>query len=89
MTQVDADAQRKILNRLNRARGQLNAVIAAVERGDDCKAVVTQLSAVGAALDRAGFQIIATAMRDCVVDPDENGAAPDFAELEKLFLSLA
>ncbi|MCX6501321.1 MAG: metal-sensitive transcriptional regulator [Microbacterium sp.] len=93
MAQVDASAQRKILNRLNRARGQLNAVIAAVERGDDCTAVVTQLSAVGSALDRAGFQIIATAMKDCLVDSrGETDVAIErltLPDLEKLFLSLA
>lgn len=68
MTAPDQDAQRRILNRLKRARGQLDGVIAAVERGGSCREVVTQLSAVSSALDRAGFAIIATAMKDCVAD---------------------
>ncbi|MEZ3159973.1 metal-sensitive transcriptional regulator [Microbacterium sp. BWT-B31] len=91
MTTVDVQTQRKILNRLRRAQGQLTAVIAAVERGNDCRTVVTQLSAVSAALDKAGFQIIATAMKDCLVESaDEAGdGAVSLAELEKLFLSLA
>ena len=58
-----SDAQRRIANRLKRARGQLNAVIDAVESGADCRTVVTQLSAVSSALDKAGFAIISTAMR--------------------------
>ena len=85
-----AEAQRKILNRLRRAQGQLAAVIGAVERGGSCREVVTQLSAVTSALDRAGFAIISSAMRDCLADPESaeaNGLSPD--ELEKLFLSLA
>jgi DNA-binding FrmR family transcriptional regulator len=88
----DPDIQRKIVNRLRRARGQLDAVIAAVEGGGSCRDVVTQLAAVSSALDRAGFAIISTAMRDCLTDPDQ--AARDHKgltteELEKLFLMLA
>lgn len=57
MSTSDPDAQRRILNRLRRARGQLNAVIDAVEGGGSCREVVTQLAAVSSALDRAGFAI--------------------------------
>ena len=38
------EARRRIANRLKRARGQLNAVIDAVESGADCRTVVTQLA---------------------------------------------
>ena len=86
MTTANLDAQRRILNRLRRARGQLDAVIAAVEAGGSCRDVVTQLAAVSSALDRAGFTIISTAMKDCVADPD---APLTTEELEKLFLTLA
>lgn len=85
-------ARRRILNRLRRAQGQLAAVIAAVEDDRSCREVVTQLSAVTSALDRAGFAIVSTAMRDCVADPDATAADGErltVAELEKLFLSLA
>ncbi|MEZ4595392.1 MAG: metal-sensitive transcriptional regulator [Chloroflexota bacterium] len=78
------------MHRLRRAQGQLAAVIAAVEAGGSCRDVVTQLAAVSSALDRAGFAIIATAMRDCVAEPDAQRAdqlTP--AELERLFLMLA
>ncbi|WP_425955419.1 metal-sensitive transcriptional regulator [Xylanimonas sp. McL0601] len=89
---TDAQAQKKIVNRLRRARGQLDAVIAAVENGGSCRDVVTQLAAVSSALDRAGFAIVSTAMRDCLTDPvgtaeAENGLTQE--ELEKLFLMLA
>ena len=86
MTTADLDAQRRILNRLRRARGQLDAVIAAVEAGGSCRDVVTQLAAVSSALDRAGFTIISTAMKDCVADPD---GPLTTEELGKLFLTLA
>lgn len=84
----DADAQRKIANRLRRAHGQLAAVITAVENGNDCRDVVQQLAAVSKALDRAGFLVISTALKECLSDPDAEGVTrPD--ELERLFLSLA
>lgn len=80
------------LNRLRRAHGQLGAVIGMIEQGRSCKDVVTQLAAVSRALDRAGFKIIASGLRNCLDNPDEQaeGAAPlTIDELEKLFLSLA
>ncbi|MBD7956411.1 metal-sensitive transcriptional regulator [Microbacterium sp. Sa4CUA7] len=84
----DPDAQRKIANRLRRAHGQLAAVIAAVESDAACRDVVQQLSAVSKALDRAGFLVISTALKECLADPQaEGGSNPE--ELEKLFLSLA
>lgn len=86
------DAQRRILNRLKRARGQLNAVIDAVESGGDCRTVVTQLSAVSSALDKAGFAIISNAMRECITDPGAGDDADNrmtVEELEKLFLTLS
>lgn len=84
----DPEAVRKIANRLRRAHGQLAAVIGAVESGEDCRSVVQQLSAVTKALDRAGFLVISTALRECLTDPGAEGA-PNPEELEKLFLSLA
>ena len=88
-----SDAQRRIANRLKRARGQLNAVIDAVESGGDCRTVVTQLAAVSSALDKAGFAIISSAMRECLTD--DAAVASDvedrltMEELEKLFLTLS
>ncbi len=86
MMGTDED-RRRIANRLRRAQGQLAGVIAAMEDGADCRTVVTQLAAVSSALDRAGFAIVSTAMRDCVRDGDD--AELTVEELEKLFLSLA
>ena len=91
MTVNDPDVQRKIVHRLRRARGQLDAVIAAVEQEKPCRDVVTQLAAVSSALDRAGFAIVSTAMRECLADPEtaeaEGGVTTE--ELEKLFMMLA
>ena len=91
MRNADPQTRRRIVNRLRRARGQLDGVINAVEDGDSCRDVVTQLSAVCKALDRAGFAIVSTAMQECLTDPEraaeEDGISTE--ELEKLFLTLS
>ena len=75
------------MNRLRRAQGQLAAVITAVENDADCREVAQQLAAVSKALDRAGFLVISTALKDCLANPDAEDI-PQPEELEKLFLSL-
>ena len=84
---LDPEINRDVLTRLKRARGQLDGVIAMIEDSRSCTDVVTQLAAVSKALDRAGFKIVATGLKQCLTDGD---AAPMTSEeLEKLFLSLA
>ena len=86
--ELDPDEMRKVINRLRRAQGQLAGVLRMLEAGRDCEDIVTQLSAVSRALDRAGFAIIATGMRQCVIESDGNETL-HVQKLEKLFLSLA
>lgn len=86
----DPAAKRKIANRLKRAQGQLAAVIGAVESDAHCRDVVQQLAAVSKALDRAGFLVISSSLKECLANPDAEGTgAPGPDELEKLFLTLA
>ncbi|MDM8083737.1 metal-sensitive transcriptional regulator [Cellulomonas cellasea] len=87
--ELDRDEMAKVSNRLKRAQGQLNAVVRMLDEGRDCEDVVTQLSAVSRALDRAGFAIIASGMRQCMTKSDEGEQTLDVQKLEKLFLSLA
>lgn len=86
--ELDPGEMGKVVNRLKRAQGQLAAVVRMLEEGQDCEPVVTQLSAVSKALDRAGFAIIASGMKQCLSDPDNEGSL-DVDKLQKLFLSLA
>lgn len=85
--QVDEQATGQVLNRLRRAQGQLAGVIAMIENGRDCADVVTQLAAVSRALDRAGFKIVASGLRQCLAD--DGDALMTEEQMEKLFLSLA
>lgn len=85
----DEEAIGAVLNRLRRAQGQLAGVISMIEQGRDCKDVVTQLAAVSRALDRAGFKIVATGLRECIVEGPDGKQEMSVDELEKLFLALA
>ena len=85
--QIDEEVTGPVLNRLRRAQGQLAGVIAMIESGRDCQDVVVQLAAVSRALDRAGFKIVASGMRQCMTA----GADAEMTQeqMEKLFLTLA
>ena len=84
---IDDQAAGPVLTRLRRAQGQLAGVIAMIENGRDCADVVTQLAAVSRALDRAGFKIVASGMRQCLTGDGDSPMTE--AQMEKLFLSLA
>ena len=86
--ELDPAEMTATINRLKRAQGQLAGVLRMLEEGRECGDVVTQLSAVSRALDKAGFAIIATGLRQCMTDPTDQTPL-DVAKLEKLFLSLA
>ena len=80
----------EVLHRLRRAQGQLAGVIAMIEQGRDCRDIVIQLAAASKALDRAGFKMVATGLRECATGADSGDKNPlTEAELEKLFLALA
>jgi len=85
---MDEQAVKEIVNRLRRARGQIDGVIAMIESGRSCRDVVTQLAAASRALDRAGFKIVANGLRQCLTEEGDSGEMTT-EELEKLFLSLA
>ncbi len=83
-------AKKAVLNRLRRARGQLDALIASLDQEADCRQTIIQLAAVSKALDKAGYAIISSAMRECLTPTpggDEETLTPE--ELEKLFMMLS
>ena len=87
---VDEGAVADVVKRLRRAEGQIRGVIAMLEAGRDCAEVVTQLSAVSRALDRAGFKVIASGLQQCLsAHTDGIDQSLNLEQMEKLFLSLA
>ena len=67
--QLDPEATKTAITRLRRAEGQLGGVIRMLEQGRACKDVVTQLAAVSRALDKAGFHVVASGLKQCLSDP--------------------
>lgn len=86
--QLDPQEMTPVINRIKRARGQLDGVLRMLEEGRECEDVVTQLAAVSKALDKAGFAIVATGLQQCLTS-GEGLDGMDVKKMEKLFLSLA
>lgn len=87
--QLDPTEMTPVIHRIKRAQGQLAGVLRLLEEGRECEDVVTQLAAVSRALDRAGFAIVASGLRQCLVAEDGDAQGLDVQKMEKLFLSLA
>lgn len=88
MVQLNPDEMGAVVNRLRRAQGQIGGILRMIDEGRDCKDVVIQLAAVNRALDRAGFAIIATGLKQCLTESGEQESV-DLQTMEQLFLSLA
>lgn len=88
--ELDASALNDVVKRLKRVQGQVGGVIQMIEAGRECTDVLTQIAAASRALDRAGFKLVATGLRQCLTgQADGTGSVPDEQELERLFMSLA
>ena len=86
--ELESQATADLVKRLRRVEGQIGGIIRMLEEQRDCADIVMQVSAASKALDRAGFKLLATGMRQCLTPGD--GPAPMTPEqMEKLFLSLA
>lgn len=88
MVQLNPEEMGAVVNRLRRAQGQIGGVLRMIEEGRDCRDIVTQLAAVNRALDRAGFAIVSTGLKQCLTESGDPESL-DIKAMEKLFLSLA
>lgn len=87
---LEENASDDVIKRLRRVEGQIGGIVRMLEERRDCADIVTQLAAASRALDRAGFKLLATGMKQCMSAAAAGEAEPMPAEqLEKLFLSLA
>lgn len=66
-----------VQNRLKRIEGQLKGVLRMIESNEDCRDVVTQLSAVRSAVDRAIGVVVSENLEQCVRESLENGESTD------------
>ncbi|MGF3103141.1 metal-sensitive transcriptional regulator [Rossellomorea sp. DUT-2] len=63
----------QVKNRIKRVEGQLRGIVRMMEQGEDCKDVITQLSAAKTALDRSVGLIVSMNLVECVRDSQETG----------------
>ena len=61
--------RKQVINRLKRARGQLESLIDHIESGDaNCRDVLTQFAAVNSAMKRASYLAVAAIMSQCALE---------------------
>jgi DNA-binding FrmR family transcriptional regulator len=70
----------KLLKRLSRIRGQVEAMSRAIEGDQDCTAVLQQATACRGALDGFIAEVIEDHIRENVVEADDPAAAKEAAE---------
>lgn len=56
----------KIKSRLKRIEGQMRGVLRMMEEGQDCKDIITQLSAIRSGVDRSIGVIVSENLVECV-----------------------
>ncbi len=79
---------KEIIKRLNRAQGQLGGIVKMLETGRNCDEVITQIAAVGKAIDTAAFTLISSSLKECIQEGRSDAEAVS-AQLQRLFLILA
>ncbi|MCU1347399.1 MAG: metal/formaldehyde-sensitive transcriptional repressor [Acidobacteria bacterium] len=77
--------QEKLLNRVRRIRGQVNAVERALEQGAECSAVLQTLVACRGAVNSLVVELLEDHIRFHIVDPDKRAASsPQAAATQEL-----
>lgn len=59
---------RALKNRLNRIEGQVRGISGMIDRGAYCTDILTQVSAITAALNAFSREVLATHIRTCVTE---------------------
>jgi FrmR/RcnR family transcriptional regulator, repressor of frmRAB operon len=76
--------KQKLLTRIRRVRGQLEAVERTVEMEAECAAVLQQITACRGALDGLVAEVVEHHIRNHVVDPDAPRGDPRAQAAEQL-----
>ncbi len=81
-----ANEKTKLLNRLRRMRGQLEAIERAVEADQECARVLQQATACRGALDGFIAEVIEDHIREHMLDPSASADDPRRAAAEALVM---
>lgn len=66
----------KLLHRVRRIRGQINAIEKAIESDEDCSSILHTIATCRGALNGLLAEVIDDHVRDHIVDPDERPKGP-------------
>jgi DNA-binding FrmR family transcriptional regulator len=83
MSHVAAE-KAKLLNRIRRLRGQIEAIERAVEADDECADVLQQATSCRGALDGFIAEVIEDHIREHMVDPNAGRETPQVLAAEEL-----
>jgi DNA-binding FrmR family transcriptional regulator len=64
---------KEIVNRLKRIEGQVRGSIRLLEEQEECKSVVTQLSAIRSAVDRTIALVVSKNLEQCLINDIQEG----------------
>jgi DNA-binding FrmR family transcriptional regulator len=84
--------KKKLLNRVRRIRGQIDAVEKALEREQDCSTILLTIAACRGAINSLMAEVIEGHIRYHVVDPDQQAstekakAAQELIDVVKAYL---
>lgn len=87
-TSAGPTSREELVVRLKRAEGQLRGVQRMLDEGAECRDVLTQLSAVKAAIDQVGLHLISDRLRSCVAGGGTD-CAGQFEETVATFMRFA
>lgn len=73
--------QKALINRLSRIEGQIRGIKGMIEAGAYCTDILTQVSAVTAALNSFNKELLATHIKTCVADDIKAGKDETVDEL--------
>ena len=79
-----ATEKAKLLNRIRRLRGQIEAIERAVEADDECADVLQQATSCRGALDGFIAEVIEDHIREHIVDPSAGRETPQALAAEEL-----
>jgi DNA-binding FrmR family transcriptional regulator len=79
-----AKEKSKLLNRIRRLRGQIEAIERAVQADDECADVLQQATSCRGALDGFIAEVIEDHIREHMLDPSAGGDTPQALAAEEL-----
>jgi len=89
VTEQQLPEKEEILARLRRVEGQIRGIQRMVVDERDCEAIVTQLMAARAALDRASMVILTHHMQQCLADPSGRPSQRQLQRIIEFFVKFA